>query len=51
MNKQAVLTQLTGRMEKIRQRFSDRRLSIFWLVVRDEASEGSYVDVLVVFDR
>jgi hypothetical protein len=51
MNKQVILTQLTGRMEEIRQRFSVRRLSIFGSVVRGEASEGSDVDVLVVFDR
>jgi len=51
MNKQIILTQLTGRMEEIRQRFSVRRLSVFGSVVRGEASEGSDVDVLVVFDR
>jgi len=51
MNKQVILTQLTDRMEEIRQRFSVRRLSIFGSVVRGEASEGSDVDVLVVFDR
>jgi len=51
MNKQVILTQLTGRMEEIRQRFSVRRLFVFGSVVRSEASEGSDVDVLVVFDR
>ncbi len=51
MNKQVILTQLTGRMEEIRQRFSVSRLSVFGSVVRGEASEGSDVDVLVVFDR
>jgi len=51
MNKQVILTQLTGRMEEIRQRFSVRRLSVFGSVVRGEASESSDVDVLVVFDR
>ncbi len=51
MNKQVILTQLTDRMEEIRQRFSVRRLSVFGSVVRGEASEGSDVDVLVVFDR
>jgi len=51
MNKQVVLTQLTGRMEEIRQRFSVRGLSIFGSVVRGEASEGSDVDMLVAFDR
>ena len=51
MNKQVILTQLKDYMEEIRQRFSVRRLSIFGSVVRGEASEGSDVDVLVVFDR
>ncbi len=51
MNKQVILTQLTGRMEEIRQRFSVRRLSVFGSVVRGEVSGGSDVDVLVVFDR
>jgi predicted nucleotidyltransferase len=51
MNKQFVLTQLTDCMEEIRQRFSVRRLSVFGSVVRDEASDSSDVDVLVVFDR
>jgi len=51
MNKQVILTQLTGRMEEIRRRFSVRRLSVFGSVARGEASEGSDVDVLVVFDR
>ncbi|GAH51901.1 unnamed protein product [marine sediment metagenome] len=51
MDKQIVLKQLTVRMEEIRQRFSVRRLSVFGSVVRGEASEGSDVDVLVVFDR
>lgn len=51
MNKQVILTQLTGRMEEIRRRFSVKKLSIFGSVVRGEASEGSDVDVLVVFDR
>ena len=51
MNKQFVLTQLTGRVEEIRRRFSVKKLSIFGSVVRDEASDSSDVDVLVVFDR
>jgi len=51
MDKQIVLTQLTARMEEIRQRFSVRSISVFGSVVRGEAGEGSDVDVLVVFDR
>lgn len=51
MNKQFVLTQLTGCMEEIRQRFSVKKLAIFGSVARGEASDSSDVDVLVVFDR
>ncbi len=51
MNKQVILTQLTGRMEEIRQRFSVKKLSIFGSVARGEASDSSDVDVLVAFDR
>jgi predicted nucleotidyltransferase len=51
MNKQVILTQLTGCMEEIRQRFSVRRLSVFGSVVHGAAGEGSDVDVLVVFNR
>ena len=51
MNKQVILTQLTGRMEEIRHRFSVKKLSIFGSVARGEASDSSDVDVLVAFDR
>lgn len=51
MNKQAVLRRLTGRAEEIRERFSVRALSVFGSIVRDEAADGSDVDVLVLFDR
>jgi len=51
MNKQVILTQLTGRIEEIRQRFSVKKLSIFGSVVRGEAGDSSDVDVLVVFDQ
>ena len=51
MNKQVVLTKLTSRIEEIRQRFSVRNLSIFGSIARDESSDDSDVDVLVVFDR
>ena len=51
MNKQVVLTKLTGCIEEIRQRFSVRGLSIFGSIARDESADDSDVDVLVVFDR
>lgn len=51
MDKQAVLRQLTGSIKEIRQRFSVKALSIFGSIARDEASDNSDVDVLVVFDQ
>ena len=51
MNKQTVLTQLSGSIEEIRQRFAVRSLSIFGSIARDEAIDNSDVDVLVVFDQ
>ncbi len=51
MNKQVILTQLAGRMEEIRQRFSVKKLSIFGSVARGEVSDSSDVDVLVAFNR
>ena len=51
MNKQVILTQLTGRIEEIRQRFSVKKLSIFGSVVRGEIGDSSDVDVLVAFDQ
>lgn len=44
------MAKLTGCIEEIRQRFSVRALSIFGSIARDEAVDGSDVDVLVVFD-
>lgn len=51
MNKQTVLTQLSGSIEEIRQRFAVRSLSIFGSIARNEATDNSDVDVLVVFDQ
>ena len=51
MNKQVVLTKLKSRIEEIRQRFSVKNLSIFGSIARDEPTDDSDVDVLVVFDR
>ena len=51
MNKQVVLTKLKSRIEEIRQRFSVRNLSIFGSIARDESTDDSDVDVLVVLNR
>ena len=51
MNKQVILTQLTGRIEEIRQRFSVKKLFIFGSVARGEVGDSSDVDVLVAFDQ
>lgn len=51
MNKQAVLRRLTGSIKEIRQRFSVKALSIFGSAARDETTDKSDVDVLVVFDQ
>jgi len=51
MDKQAVLRRLTGSIKEIRQRFSVKALSIFGSIARDEASDNSDVDVLVVFEQ
>jgi len=51
MNRQAVLTRLKGSIKEIRQRFSVKALSIFGSAARDETTDKSDVDVLVVFDQ
>jgi len=51
MNRQAVLTRLKANAEEIRQRFSVKALSIFGSAARDETTDKSDVDVLVVFDQ
>jgi predicted nucleotidyltransferase len=51
MDKQIVLTKLKERIEEIRQRFSVKNLSIFGSIARDESTDDSDVDVLVVFNR
>ena len=51
MEKQAVLTRLKSCIEEIRQRFSVKALAIFGSIARDESTDNSDVDVLVVFDR
>ncbi len=51
MNRQTVLTRLTGSIKEIRQRFSVKALSIFGSIARDEASDNSDVDVLVAFNQ
>ena len=51
MDKQAILTRLSGSIEEIRQRFSVKTLAIFGSVAREEAGNKSDVDVLVVFEQ
>ena len=51
MNKHAALTRLKDSAEEIRQRFSVKSLSIFGSIARDETTDNSDVDVLVVFDQ
>jgi predicted nucleotidyltransferase len=51
VNKETVLTKLTGCIGDIRKRFSVKNLAIFGSIARDEAADSSDVDVLVVFDR
>lgn len=50
MEKQVVMKRLSSCMEEIRQRFSVRALAIFGSLARDEATDDSDVDVLVVFN-
>lgn len=50
MNKLNALHLLQKHQETLRQRFAVRRLSLFGSTARDEAREGSDVDVLVEFD-
>ena len=51
MNKHAALTRLKDSAKEIRQRFSVKSLSIFGSIARDETTDNSDVDVLVVFDQ
>ncbi len=51
MKKQAVLTRLKASVKEIRQRFSVKAISIFGSIVRDESTDNSDVDVLVVFEQ
>ncbi|HEC03196.1 MAG TPA: DNA polymerase subunit beta [Phycisphaerales bacterium] len=50
MERQVVLRQLRNHIGQIRQRFSVRALAIFGSVARDDAADGSDVDVMVVFE-
>lgn len=51
MDKEVVLRQLKANAKEIRQRFSVKALSIFGSAARDETTDKSDVDVLVVFDQ
>ena len=51
VDKHVVLTKLEERIEEIRQKFSVKKLSIFGSIARDESTDNSDIDVLVVFNR
>ena len=51
MNKQAVLEQLKGSLEEIRERFSVRKLSVFGSVARADGGDCNDIDVLVSFEQ
>lgn len=51
MNKQTILARLSDNFEEIRRCFSVKALSIFGSIARDDATDNSDVDVLVVFDQ
>lgn len=51
MRKQEVLRLLEAHKHEIIERFGVKRLALFGSTVRDEAVEGSDIDVLVEFER
>ena len=51
MDKQQILKQLSDVRDFLRQRFDVQELIIFGSVARDEATEGSDLDVLVEFNQ
>jgi hypothetical protein len=51
MDKQAIVAQLSGRMDEIRKRFSVRTLAIFGSVARGQADEHSDIDILAAFAK
>ncbi len=51
MDKQKILICLKDNIEEIQQRFPVRTLALFGSVARDEATDSSDVDVLVVFNQ
>ena len=51
MNKKTVLKRLRAGLQEIRERFPVRTLSIFGSMARDQATDGSDIDVLVAFEQ
>jgi predicted nucleotidyltransferase len=51
MSRQQVLSTLQAQRAALNERFGVARLTLFGSVARDEAIEGSDVDLLVEFDR
>lgn len=49
MNRDAVVVAIQGCADELRERFGVRSLRLFGSVARDEAAEGSDVDILVEF--
>ncbi len=51
MTRQEVLDILRAHLPEIKKRFGVKRLGIFGSVARDEATEGSDVDIIVEFEE
>jgi hypothetical protein len=51
MTRQEVLNILRAHMPEIKKRFGVKRLGIFGSVARNEATEGSDVDIIVEFEE
>ena len=50
MNRERVIACLSERLDEMRQRFSVQKLALFGSAARDEITEDSDIDVLVVFE-
>jgi uncharacterized protein len=50
MDRQAVLDRLTAELPVLRRRFGVENLALFGSVARDQAHEGSDLDLLVTFE-
>jgi predicted nucleotidyltransferase len=51
MSRQEVLSTLRAQQDALHRRFGVARLTLFGSVARDEATQGSDVDLLVEFDK